>query len=96
MLPRCHFSVNERESGLPFPLRRWQFPIVPAYAVTIHKSQGQTLSRVGLFIEADAFAHGLIYVALSRVSSWNDLFFYSPEERQCIVNKVSRHLLQGF
>ncbi len=95
MLPRCHFSVNERESGLPFPLRRWQFPIVPAYAVTIHKSQGQTLSRVGLFIEADAFAHGLIYVALSRVSSWNDLFFYSPEERQCIVNKVSRHLLQG-
>ena len=95
MMPRCHFSVNERESGLPFQLRRWQFPIVPAYAVTIHKSQGQTLSRVGLVIEADAFAHGLIYVALSRVSSWQDLFFYSPEERQSIVNKVSRHLLQS-
>jgi ATP-dependent exoDNAse (exonuclease V) alpha subunit len=61
--------------------------------VTIHKSQGQTLSRVGLIIETDAFAHGLIYVALSRVSSWNDLFFFSPEGRNTIHNKVIKALL---
>jgi ATP-dependent DNA helicase PIF1 len=93
MLPRCQFSINESLSGLPFTIRRWQFPIIPAYAVTIHKSQGQTLSRVGLIIETDAFAHGLIYVALSRVSSWNDLFFFSPEGRNTIHNKVIRDLL---
>jgi hypothetical protein len=93
MLPRCHFNINEQESGLPFPMRRWQFPMVPAYAVTIHKSQGQTLCRVGLFIEADAFAHGLIYVALSRVSCWASLFFCSPEGRETIRNKVCKYLL---
>jgi hypothetical protein len=93
MLPRCHFNINESESGLPFPMRRWQFPMVPAYAVTIHKSQGQTLGKVGLFVEADAFAHGLIYVAMSRVSSWASLFFYSPEGRETMHNKVCKHLL---
>jgi ATP-dependent exoDNAse (exonuclease V) alpha subunit len=67
--------------------------MVPAYAVTIHKSQGQTLGKVGLFVEADAFAHGLIYVAMSRVSSWASLFFYSPEGRETMHNKVCKHLL---
>jgi hypothetical protein len=33
-----------------------------------NSSPGPTLNRVGLFIEADAFVHGLVYVALSRVA----------------------------
>jgi ATP-dependent DNA helicase PIF1 len=95
MLPRCRFSVLESKSGLPFSFARWQFPIVCAYAVTIHKSQGQTLNRVGLFIEADAFVHGLIYVALSRVASWTQLSFYSPESKTNIKNKVCKGLLHN-
>jgi hypothetical protein len=93
MLPRCNFSILEGKSGLPFSFARWQFPIVCAYAVTIHKSQGQSLHRIGLFIEADAFVHGLIYVALSRVASWSRVYFFSPEHATTIKNKVCKGLL---
>lgn len=95
MLPRCNFSILEAKSGLPFTFARWQFPIVCAYAVTIHKSQGQSLNRIGLFIEADAFVHGLIYVALSRVASWSRVYFFSPEHATTIKNKVCRGLLMN-
>jgi hypothetical protein len=95
MLPRCNFSILEGKSGLPFSFARWQFPIVSAYAVTIHKSQGQSLHRIGLFIEADAFVHGLIYVALSRVASWSRVYFFSPEHATTIKNKVCKGLLMN-
>ncbi|XP_074318687.1 uncharacterized protein LOC141655509 [Silene latifolia] len=39
-------------------LRRKQFPIVVSFAMTINKSQGQSLSRVGLFLPKPVFSHG--------------------------------------
>ena len=47
MLPRCSFTVTSENSGLPFQFCRVQFPIIPAYCVTIHKAQGQTLAMAG-------------------------------------------------
>ena len=44
-----------------------QIPIKIAYAITIHKSQGQTYSSVN--ISPDCFADGQLYVALSRARS---------------------------
>ena len=49
--------------------KRRQFPIRLAYAMTIHKSQGQTLARCGLYLPAPLFTHGQLYVALSRVGN---------------------------
>ena len=49
-----------------------QFPIVPAYAVTIHKSQGQTYQNIICNINR-CFADGQAYVALSRCASLNGL-----------------------
>ncbi|HVT43429.1 MAG TPA: DEAD/DEAH box helicase [Thermoanaerobaculia bacterium] len=43
-----------------------QFPLIPAWAVTIHKAQGLTLSRVMVDLDRGAFAEGQVYVALSR------------------------------
>ena len=42
---------------------------------TVHKSQGQTLDRVGIYFAKDVWAHGLLYVAASRVRRTQDCFF---------------------
>ena len=49
-----------------------QFPIVPAYAMTIHKSQGKTYQNIICNINR-CFADGQAYVALSRCASLNGL-----------------------
>lgn len=49
-----------------------QYPIVPAYAITIHKSQGQTYQNIVCDIDR-CFANGQAYVALSRCASLEGL-----------------------
>jgi ATP-dependent DNA helicase PIF1 len=50
-----------------------QFPLMPAWAVTIHKAQGLTLERVMVDLARGAFADGQVYVALSRCQSMDGL-----------------------
>lgn len=40
--------------------------MIPAYAITINKSQGQSFDHVGIHLPTAVFAHGQLYVALSR------------------------------
>jgi hypothetical protein len=58
-----------------------QYPLRLAWAVTIHKSQGKTFDRVVLDIGRGAFAHGQVYVALSRCTSFEGLVLRTPIRR---------------
>ncbi len=54
-----------------------QFPLKLAWAITIHKSQGLTFEKAIIDASA-AFAHGQVYVALSRCKTLNGLVLRAP------------------
>jgi ATP-dependent DNA helicase PIF1 len=53
----------------PFDMTRKQFPVRLAFAITANKAQGQTLQKVGLYLDKPFFSHGQLYVAMSRAGS---------------------------
>ncbi len=81
------------ETKLPFKFQRLQFPIRPAYAITINKSQGQTLDFVSLWLgDKHVFSHGQLYVALSRVSSIKNIIIASDHSQKMTRNIVFREV----
>ncbi|MFC1659514.1 DEAD/DEAH box helicase [Pseudomonadota bacterium] len=64
-----------------------QIPLLLAWAITIHKSQGMTLDKIECDLE-NAFAEGQIYVALSRVKDLSGLFIKSFNVNKIRVNST--------
>jgi hypothetical protein len=96
LLPACVFSISSEQSGLPFVIRRRQLPMIIAFALTIHKAQGQTLSKVGMYITSDFFTHGQLYVALSRTRGWRNIVVQSTlPDMTTMKNYVCSRILQG-
>ena len=60
------------------------------------QSQGQTLNLVGIILKNNVFAHGQLYVALSRVHSFSELRIYTEQrvgQLPVLVNIVDRTVL---
>lgn len=83
------YSNNEEKKSIV------QLPIKEAYALTIHKSQGQTLE--GAIIHTNCFDYGMLYSALSRVADISKLVLCGKIRKSAIKeNKVVKKFYEDF
>ena len=69
-----------RRKAVPCQFERMQYPVRPAFAMTVNKSQGQSMRVVGIDIRSrECFTHGQLYVALSRVTNLANLYIITPD-----------------
>ena len=73
-IPRIPFKSDPKKHSLNFT--RKQFPVKLSYGMTINKSQGQTLSHVGLYLPVPVFGHGQLYTAISRCGNRDNFKVY--------------------
>ncbi|XP_042895116.2 ATP-dependent DNA helicase PIF1-like [Parasteatoda tepidariorum] len=79
-------------SDIPFQFKGFQFPVRLSFAISINKSQGQSLKVVGLDLQKPCFSHGQLYVGCSRVGDEKNLYLLSPNGKT--KNIVHKEVLQ--
>lgn len=75
---RWVWNASEKKMEVKEEYKYVQFPLAPAWALTIHKAQGMTLDAVEIDLGRGAFAPGQTYVALSRARSMEGLSLVRP------------------
>ncbi|CAN0874981.1 ATP-dependent DNA helicase PIF1 [Linum grandiflorum] len=90
VIPRI--VLDHTDPNWPFTLKRRQYPIRLCYAMTINKSQGQTLEHIGVYLTTPVFGHGQLYVALSRVRSAAGIHIVLPDD-DTIAPETTRNIV---
>jgi ATP-dependent DNA helicase PIF1 len=92
-IPRIVLDTS-MSAGLGFILRRCQLPIRLGFGMSINKAQGQSLDQVGVYLNNPVFAHGQLYVALSRCTDRRNLrILLPPNANRRTPNIVYRELI---
>ena len=80
------YDINERTNEITEEVEGTftQFPVKPAWAITVHKSQGLTFDRAIIDVQR-AFTHGQTYVALSRCRTLEGLVLSAPLPMSAII-----------
>jgi ATP-dependent DNA helicase PIF1 len=91
LIPRIELQPSDVRQ--PFLFKRMQFPVVPAFAMSINKAQGQTFERVGVLLKRPCFSHGQLYVAISRVGHPDRVHVMAPSPS--IQNVVFPDIFRG-
>jgi hypothetical protein len=93
-IPRIPLQTKQGECA--WVQQRKQFPVKLSFAMTINKSQGQSLHKVGLDLRDACFSHGQFYVAVSRTSNLKGLCVYlDPKANGKTMNVVYPEVLEG-
>jgi ATP-dependent exoDNAse (exonuclease V) alpha subunit len=86
MIPRITLTADMGEGA--WKHSRKQFPVRLCFAMTINKTQGQSLQKIGIDLRQPVFAHGQFYVAFSRVTDVANLDVLLPYRGSGMVENI--------
>jgi len=77
LIPRVPTYTKDDE--FPFIMKRLQFPVKVAFAITVNRAQGQSFAKCGILLPHSIWTHGQLYVALSRCSIKENIYIYADQ-----------------